>query len=102
MRREGLPTEVGIRRKVARLGAYKRASDSVSQVGPIARDVCMEAGSCRLLGSCGAHVTLKALRDCPAPNALDGLDQEAVRFLHLKHMTETAEEYLVKFDLSQR
>ena len=63
----GYAIEVEVWCKVTNIDVGKRASALVLRTEPIARDVCMTTGSCKLMEPAGAVRALQVLRDYSAP-----------------------------------
>ena len=68
----------------------------------MARQVCMSAGMDVVLDNEGARRNLRILHEPFAPDEVDGIYQEAVQFLHFKGADQTAEVFLLEFDVLRR
>ena len=84
------------------MGAKKRASALTSDVGPVAREECMAAGSDQITDTGGSMKITRVLDGYYAPHEAASVYKGAARFLLFKRTIQTTGEYLVRLDLLRR
>ena len=72
------------------------------EVGAVAREVCMAGESDVIAGPDGAKRISELLRDYFAPEALDSVYQEVVRFSQFGRAAQTTDGFLVRLDLPRK
>ena len=68
----------------------------------VAEQVCMSAGNLIILNNDGAAEILDILHGHFAPDAVDAVYKEVVRFLHFERMDLSMEVSLLGFDVPRR
>ena len=76
-----------------------RVPAHISQINTVARAVCMAAGGDVIMDQEGLEKILAQLRDYFAPDDVDSLYQEVVRFLQFERTSQTMNEYPARSDL---
>ena len=84
------------------LEVFKRASALVLQMEATARGVCTALGNSKLQEPDGKGSLLTVSQESIAPDGMDTVNRDAVRFAHFRKPTQTMGENLVEFDSFRR
>ena len=88
--------------RTARTEDSARASLLVLHMRPVPRQVCLAEGSDMLGHSDGVAKILNILRNYFAPEAVDGILQQGVRFMRFRRTDQSVGEYVAEYDLVRR
>ena len=94
--------DVELRSHAANFGPMRKASALTLNVGPVARQVCMVAGSDQITHPDGTMEITRASTNSSAPGAAGTVYQEVGRFLQFTPAAQAMGEYWVRSDLLQR
>ena len=86
----------------ARAEVPARASFLVLRTQPAPRQVCLAEGGDILDHSDGVSGILDVLRNCLAPEAVDAIRQQVMRYARCRRADQSIGEYVVEFDLLRR
>ena len=87
--------------QISSLGPRKRAANLLLNMSDVARKVCMSVGKDDVGNAGGVAQILKILRERFAPDAINSVFLDVVKFLYFKRTQQNMDTYLSEFDMLQ-
>ena len=91
--------QVILRGQIATVDPPKRAANLLLHMSDIARRVCMSVGNDSIGNVDGVALILRIFRGRLAPDAIDSIFEDMVRFTYFKRAVQNMDTYLLELEL---
>ena len=90
--------EVHLRKRISAMGPEKKAAHLLSRMSKVALKVCLSVGRGVIGNLDGAEQISKIPRERVAPDAIDSIFQDMVKFMYFKRTDQTMDTYTMEFE----
>ena len=91
-----------MRKRISAMGPAKKAAHLLLHMSDVARKVCLSVGKDVIGNLDGAEQILQIPRDRFAPDAIDLISQDMVKFILFKRTDQPMDTYIIEFEMLRR